>query len=140
MQTFSGDSQSNLALDPFFLSVDEVLAMHAEQIERYGGAPGIRDIGLVRSALAQPRATFGDTFLHKDLAEMAAAYLFHLCGNHPFVDGNKRVGLEAALVFLLINDFNFDAPPTALESMTMDVAQGNLGKAEIADFFRSHRV
>ena len=125
-------------MEPVFLGLDDVFAMHAAQIARYGGDPGIRDLGLLQSAIAQPRSTFGDAFLHKNLAEMAAAYLFHICGNHPFVDGNKRVGLECALVFLLLNGHDFDAPPELVEALVMEVAQGNRSKAEIAEFFRGH--
>jgi death-on-curing protein len=80
----------------YFLSVDEVKVIHADQISRYGGAFGIRDEGLLSSAVAQPCGQFADQYLHKSLPEMAAAYLFHLVMNHPFVDGNKRVGVASA--------------------------------------------
>ncbi len=90
-------------MPPTFLTLGEVLEIHRDQIGRYGGAAGIRDLGLLQSALSQPRATFGGEFLHGDLAEMAAAYLFHLVCDHPFVDGNKRVGLVSAIVFLRLN-------------------------------------
>jgi death on curing protein len=83
-----------------FLSLDDILESHQNQIDTYGGGQGIRDIGLLESAIAQPEACFGGQFLHADVFEMAAAYLYHLVMNHPFVDGNKRVGLEAALIFL----------------------------------------
>ena len=79
--------------DPEFLTLDEVLALHADRIARYGGSEGIRDVGLLKSALAAPAATFDGGYLHPTLPEMAAAYLFHLVKNHPFVDGNERVGL-----------------------------------------------
>lgn len=75
-----------------FLHLDDVVAIHLDQIERYGGEAGIRDAGLLESAVAQARATFGGEFLHADLFQMAAAYLFHIAKNHPFVDGNKRTG------------------------------------------------
>lgn len=88
-------------MEPVFVTLDEVFAIHRDQIERYGGAPGVRDQGLLLSALAQPAATFGEGFLHADLHEMAAAYLFHLIQNHPFVDGNKRVAAVAAAVLLV---------------------------------------
>jgi death-on-curing family protein len=86
--------------EPEFLTLDEVLGIHADQIRRYGGAAGIRDLELLQSALAMPQTTFDDEFLHGTLFEMAAAYLFHLARNHPFVDGNKRTALMCALVFL----------------------------------------
>lgn len=82
--------------EPIFLSFEDVIEIHRDQIVRYGGASGVRDIGLLQSAVLMPLAQFEGKFLHKDLFEMAAAYLFHLAKNHPFVDGNKRVGLVAA--------------------------------------------
>ena len=78
-----------------FLTLDEILALHADQIDRYGGSLGVRDVGLLESALAAPAATFGGRYLHGSLHEMAAAHLFHLVQDHPFVDGNKRIGLMA---------------------------------------------
>jgi death-on-curing protein len=77
-------------MTPVFLTLGEAFAIHANQIEQYGGEPGLRDEGLLRSALAQPEASFGGEWLHTTLAEMAGAYLFHLVKNHAFVDGNKR--------------------------------------------------
>src|SRR6185369_192349 len=94
---------------PEFLTLDEVLEIHRDQIVRYGGSMGVRDMGLLQSALAQPQATFERQFLHHDIFEMAAAYLFHIVQNHPFIDGNKRVGVAAALVFLLLNDCDIKA-------------------------------
>ena len=88
---------------PIFLSLEEVIALHNLQLERFGGLGGIRDTGLLESALAMPQAGFGDQYAHADLFEMAAAYLFHLCKNHPFADGNKRVGFHSAYVFLKLN-------------------------------------
>jgi death-on-curing protein len=75
-----------------FLGVEEVIGIHARQLSEFGGGEGIRDQGLLASAIAQPEASFAGEYLHQDLYEMAAAYLFHLVQNHPFVDGNKRVG------------------------------------------------
>src|SRR5260370_603870 len=92
-----------------FLTLDEVLEIHRDQIARYGGASGIGDVGLLQSALAQPPASFGGQFLHADLFEMAAAYLFHIVQNHPFIDGNKRVGTVAAIVFLKLNNHSINA-------------------------------
>lgn len=89
--------------DPVFLDLDDVLLIHEEQLARYGGGAGIRDAGLLDSALGTPRATFGGDFVHEDLFAMAAAYAFHIAQNQPFVDGNKRTGLLAALVFLDLN-------------------------------------
>jgi death-on-curing protein len=121
-----------------FLSLDEVLALHADQIERYGGRPGVRDAGLLQSALGMPSATFEGRFLHDSLHEMAAAYLFHLVQNHPFVDGNKRVGLMALLIFLGLNAHWLEADPDDLERLVLGVASGRITKPEVAVFVRRH--
>ena len=97
--------------EPEFLALDEVLGIHADQIRRYGGTVGLRDLGLLRSALAMPQTTFDDEFIHGTLFEMAAAYLFHLARNHPFLDGNKRTPLMCALVFLGLNGHRLEANP-----------------------------
>lgn len=121
---------------PEFLTIGDILESHAQQIERYGGSDGIRDVGLLESSIAQPEAMFGGAYLHADLFEMAAAYLFHLVKNHPFLDGNKRIGLEAALVFLEINGLSLRVTDEALVELTLAVARGEASKPQIADFFR----
>ena len=118
-----------------FLTLDEALAIHAHQITRYGGALGVRDRGLLESALAMPAATFAGTLLHPSLAEQAAAYLFHLVKNHPFVDGNKRVGLACSLVFLRLNGIRIRASDDDLVELVVGVAEGERSKAEVAVFF-----
>lgn len=120
-----------------FLTLDDVLESHQNQIDTYGGSHGIRDIGLLESALAQPEASYGGTYLHADVFDMAAAYLYHLVMNHPFVDGNKRVGLEAALIFLEINDTAVNASDEELVDLVLKTTTGQVGKREIATFFRS---
>lgn len=126
--------------EPVFLTMDEVCAIHLDQIDRYGGGEGLRDHGALASAIAQPEASFGGAYLHPDLFAMAAAYLFHLVENHPFIDGNKRVGTVAALVFLDINGLELRADPDALAELVMEVAQGKVGKDRIATFLRDHSV
>ncbi len=123
---------------PVFLWLNEVLEIHRDQIERYGGTTGIRDIGLLQSALAAPAAGFGGGYLHEDLFAMAAAYLFHIVRNHLFVDGNKRTGAVAAVVFLVLNGIEFEADEAALEALIRAVAEGKADKAAVADFFRKH--
>jgi death-on-curing protein len=123
-------------VDPVFLSLPEVLEIHQDQVTRYGGASGIRDIELLKSALGMPSATYGGQFLHTDIFEMAAAYLFHLVKNHPFVDGNKRTGAVAALIFLVLNNFDFDAPEDDFAKMVLAVVRGDLDKADVAVFIR----
>ncbi|MFN6399177.1 MAG: type II toxin-antitoxin system death-on-curing family toxin [Planctomycetota bacterium] len=121
-----------------FLTLDDIIESHQNQIDTYGGSHGIRDIGLLESAIAQPEASFGGQYLHADIFEMAAAYLYHLVMNHPFVDGNKRVGLEAALIFLEINNENLKASDQELVDLVLKTTAGQVGKLEIAEFFRSH--
>lgn len=116
------------AAEPEFLDIEDVLELHALQLARYGGAAGIRDQGLLESALAQPRATFGGEYVHEDLFAMAAAYLFHIVQNHPFVDGNKRTGLLSALVFLDLNGIGIEHDSPALYELTLGVADGSVSK------------
>jgi death-on-curing protein len=123
-------------MPPLFLDIDQVLRIHLSLIEQYGGAPGVRDIGLLHAAIAVPQASFGGEPLHKDLFEMAAAYLYHIVQNHPFVDGNKRTGAAAAVIFLAMNDVDIEADEDGLVEVTLAVARGELGKAAIAAFFR----
>jgi len=121
-------------MEPKFLSFSEVLEIHQDQILRYGGASGVRDIDLLKSALGMPSATYGGQYLHTDIFEMASAYLFHLVQNHPFVDGNKRVGAVAAIVFLILNGYDFDAPEDEFVEMVLSVARSELDKADVAIF------
>ena len=123
---------------PDFLGFAEVLEIHRDQIERYGGKTGNRDLGLLQSALAMPAAGFGGRYLHGDLFEMAAAYLFHIVRNHPFVDGNKRTGAVAALVFLSLNGMEIEASEDIFEQTVRAVAEGKMDKSAIAGFFREH--
>lgn len=120
-----------------FLTIEDVLHIHQNQIERYGGEHGVRDLGLLVSAIAQPEATFGGQHLHSDLFAMAAAYLFHIVQNHPFADGNKRTGAVSALVFLDWNEVVLRTDEEGLVEITLQVATGQIGKAEVAAHFRS---
>lgn len=122
--------------DPEFLTAEDILEIHALQIERYGGGTGIRDRALLESAAAQPRSTFDGEPLHRDLFEMAAAYLFHIVANHPFVDGNKRTGLVAALVFVDLNGIHMEHGSDILYEITMATAEGRTGKDRIAKVMR----
>jgi death-on-curing protein len=122
-------------MDPVFLSLDEVLEIHDEQIERYGGSAGLRDAAGLESAVATPQATFGGEFLHASIPAMAAAYLFHLCQNHPFIDGNKRVGANAAITFLLINDWEPLFDEMELADVVLSVAAGGLRKHRLIEIF-----
>jgi death-on-curing protein len=123
-----------------FLTLDEVLSLHADQVQRYGGSVLVRDLGLLESALALPKATFDRKFLHGSLEEQAAAYLFHIVTNHPFVDGNKRAGLVAMLAFLGLNGRRLEAPDEELTDLVLGVAGGRITKSEVAVFVRRHIV
>lgn len=122
--------------DPLFLTLAEVVEVHADQIRRYGGQSGVRNFGLLESALAQPEAWFGGEWLHDGLYEMAAAYAFHLCQNHAFIDGNKRVALAAALVFLELNGIRALDPEGILKRTMRSVASGTMSKPQLAEVFR----
>ena len=114
----------------------EVLLILQDQIRRYGGAYGVRDNDLLSSALAMPSTTFEGKYLHKGLFDQAAAYAFHLCQNHPFLDGNKRTALASALVFLSLNGIELDDPNEALYELMINVSAKGLGKVDIAAEFR----
>jgi death-on-curing protein len=121
-----------------FLTLDEVLAIQAHQIQRYGGRAGIRDRSLLESALGMPKAVFGGTDLHASLPEKGAAYLFHLVKNHPFVDGNKRVGLATCLVSLKLNGIEIAASDDDLVDLVLGVTEGRYAKSDVAVFLARH--
>lgn len=118
----------------YFLSLNDALEIHDDQINRYGGKKGVRDQNLLLSAIAQPHSTFNGQYLHKTPYDKAAAYLFHICQNHPFIDGNKRVATVSALMFLAMNDFAIDFNENELERLTLNVAEGKAKKEKIASF------
>jgi death on curing protein len=124
-------------MEPVFLSLDEVLEIHEQQIETYGGSFGLRDAAGLESAIATPQVTFGGTFLHPSISAMAAAYLFHLCQNHPFIDGNKRVGANAAITFLVVNGWEPTFSPVELVDLVLSVASGQLNKQALIGVFES---
>ena len=107
-------------------------------ISDFGGGHGVRDHGLLQSAVAMPSSRYAGELLHRGIPAMAAAYLFHLCSNHPFIDGNKRTALAVAEVFLRLNDFKLAAKDELVEGLTMGVAAGKVPKEEVVSFFRQH--
>jgi len=127
-------------MTPIFLSLDDVLEIHENQLTLYGGRPGILNLPLLESALGQPQASFGGQYLLADLYEMAAAYLFHIVQNHPFIDGNKRVGAVAAIVFLMVNELEIRLTSDELESLVLDTASGKLSREQIAAEFRGSAI
>jgi death-on-curing protein len=120
----------------YFLTLAEVIEIHSDQIKRYGGRAGIRDITLLSSAVAMPYASFSGDFLYSDIYEMATAYAFHICQNHPFIDGNKRTALASALVFLELNGISISDPEDKLYDSMMNIASGKMTKEEFADILR----
>jgi len=125
-------------MDPLFLTLDEVFEIHREMIAQYGGSDGIRDKGLLESAVATPQASFGGDYVHSNIFEMAAAYLFHIVKNHPFTDGNKRAGAMAAFAFLKLNKLTLVADENQFERIVLSVAENKIEKPEIAEFFKKH--
>ena len=123
-------------IEPRFLTLAEIFEIHADQIGRYGGSVGVRDAGMLESALAQPSAGFGQEYFHTDVFEMAAAYAYHLALNHPFVDGNKRAGLAAALIFLELNHVTIRDPKGKLHAAIIETAKGSMPKSVLAEVFR----
>jgi len=120
-----------------FLSVEDVLLLHADTIGIDGGSPGVRDHGLLDAAVAMPRQRFDGEYLHEDIAAMAAAYLFHIAQNHPFLDGNKRSAVMAALIFLYVNGIEKLPAPQDLEIITRQVAAGKLSKDALTQWLRA---
>ena len=114
----------------FHLTVDIVREIHAEAIGRFGGSDGVREMALLESAVAAPQASFGGGSPYRDIAEVAAAYLFYLCKNHPFIDGNKRAALGACIVFLRLNGIEPELDGPAWEELTLAVASSEIDRNE----------
>lgn len=121
--------------DIFFLSLEDVLTLHGDAIAFAGGSPGVRSIDLLQAAIAQPEAGFGGEWANTFPFGIAAAYAYHLSRNHGFIDGNKRVGLSAAVAFLFINGWELDDPNETLHPVMEDVAQGKLPKNALSAIF-----
>ena len=121
-----------------YLTLGEVVALHRGVIQATGGAAGIRDLGALESAVAQPRATFGGEDLYPGVIEKAAALAFSLVMGHPFVDGNKRTGHAAMETFLILNGSELDAPVNEQERTMLDLAAGRLPRASFVDWIRTH--
>ena len=121
-----------------FLTLSEVLIILEDQIRNYGGLYGVRDLNLLSSAIYMPQSSFGGEYLHKTIPAMAAAYAFHICQNHPFIDGNKRAALASSLVFLDINGFTFNCEDEVLYDEIMKIAKGEIKKEELIKFYEKH--
>lgn len=122
-----------------FITLQEVIEDQSEIITRYGGTHGIRDMGLLASAMEMPKAAMFGEYLHPSIFDKAAAYLFHIVRNHPFVDGNKRAGTATALIFLRQNDVIIqftEEEALAFEELIVDTANGKVTKEQIAKFLK----
>jgi death-on-curing protein len=119
-----------------FLDLEDVLGFHRASLNRWGGLDGIRDQGALEAAIAQPQATFDGEYLHEDLFSMAAAYAFHVGQAQAFVDGNKRTGLLAAVIFLDMNGFRVPEPEEVLYLAMVEVAERKMTKAQLANLLR----
>lgn len=120
--------------EPEWLSLDLVIAFHAEQLKEFGGPEGIRDVGALESALGRPPNKFADE--GAQLPELAAAYAFGIARNHPFVDGNKRAALLALVIVLDINGVEFDAPEEEAAAMILGLAAGEISEAGLSQWIR----
>ena len=120
----------------FFITLEEVIEYHHQMITQFGGSYGIRDLGLLISAVEIPQATFGGVYLHESVFDQAAAYLFHIIGNHPFMDGNKRTAVVTALTFLSVNEVQLIHNSQELEDYIIEIAQGCHLKHDISEFLK----
>lgn len=121
-----------------FLVPDEVIRIHASQINRFGGIHGIRDYGLLESATFEPQASFGGEYLYKDVFNMGAAYAYSIIKNHPFLDGNKRTGTLSALMFLDYNGYEVDVNQDQLFDLSIAIATSKITIEEIASMLEKN--
>lgn len=123
-----------------FLTTDQVLFIHDRAVKRFGGSFGIRDIGLIESAVARPRATFGGQYLYETIFDKAAAFLQSILKNHPFIDGNKRTALSSAAVFLGKNGYKLKNTHQEEVEFAVRVDNGNLSVEQISKWLKDHSV
>lgn len=123
-----------------FFTLEQVIEIHDALLEEHGGLSGIRDMNLLSSAVSMPRITMFGENLHKSVFEMAAAYLFHIVQNHPFIDGNKRTGAFTALLFLELNNATVNFSDELFEEVVVHVAQGKVKKQQVALFFQYGKI
>jgi death on curing protein len=119
-----------------FLSLAEILLIHKYVLELYGGIDGIRDLSLLSSAVAMPESSFEGKYLHENIFQMSSAYAFHICQNHPFLDGNKRTALASALVFLDLNGYDINDKNNVLYHAIMEIASSKKDKKYLTDILK----
>ena len=124
--------------EPVWISTQLMLDVHAEQLALFGGPPGLRDLGLLESALGRPQNHF--TYGAADIADLAAAYAFGIARNHPFIDGNKRAAFAAIIVFLGLNDHDFRAEPSMATAAILSLAAGEIAEDVLAAWIREHMI
>jgi death-on-curing protein len=129
------DTEGEL-LEPDFLELEDVLELHDEVLRRHGGQPGVRDLALLESAVAMPRGGVGEEWFHPDLWSMAAAYAFHIAENQPFLDGNKRTAIGAALVFLDLNGASISSADQELYDAMIGISARTVSKSQLATLLR----
>jgi death-on-curing protein len=134
----NGQEFTLILQNPNFVPVDAVVAIHERLVKRFGGALGLRDKGLLESALSQPQQTFSGELLHSTIHEQAAAYLYHLAKNHAFVDGNKRIALATAITFLQLNGYKLTLSKIETEQMVLDVVESKISKEELFIMFENY--
>jgi death-on-curing protein len=118
-----------------YITEAEAIMLHEDQLLEFGGTSGLRDVGLLQSALAQPQASFFGELLHPNISDQAAAYAFHIAKNHPFVDGNKRTAFAVCSTFLTLNGFDFNIAIDELKEIILNVANGSLAKDQLLEVF-----
>jgi death-on-curing protein len=123
-----------------YLSAEQVLFIHSRLIDATGGSHGIRDIGLLKSAVARPRATFEAKDLYGDIFHKVSALMESLIKNHPFIDGNKRTAITSAGIFLQLNGYSLEAPQKKLEEFTLDMAIGKINLIKASQWFNDYSV
>jgi len=121
-----------------FLTLSEVLLILEDQIRNYSGVYGVRDLNLLSSAIYMPESSYNGAYLHETIPAMAAAYTYHICQNHPFIDGNKRAALACALVFFDINGYKFNCDDEILYNKIIELSKGNVKKDELIKFYKKY--
>ncbi len=119
-----------------FIEIEEVIEIHKDLIDKFGGSHGIRDMGLLESAINSPQASFGGEYLYQDIFEMASAYLYSLTKNHAFIDGNKRVGVYIAVLFLELNDVEVNLSNEQLYDLGINTANSTYSKEDVVEVLR----
>lgn len=121
-----------------YLKTEEVMFAHDTAIDSYGGSYGLRDLGLLLSALEMPKSEMFGHCLHPSVFDKASAYLFHIISNHPFIDGNKRTATACCMLFLFLNGEKLNIDKEILADFVVDIANGKFTKKEISEFLEKH--